>query len=245
MRVYGASEIGLVRKENQDAFIIGEGDNFAYAVVCDGMGGANGGAVASDIAADIVAKRITVAEKSSDLKYVLLSAIDAANIAVYDKSREVDSLEGMGTTIVAAVVRDGTLYLAHAGDSRAYLFNGTELEQITRDHSVVQELLESGELTPDQALTYPNKNLITRALGVAAELEADYTEYYLPKDYSILLCTDGVTNLVTGSELAGFMEKPPDEAVKSIIALAVERGGTDNATAVVISGSSMEGQING
>lgn len=241
MRVYGASEIGLVRKENQDAFIMGEGKNFAYAVVCDGMGGANGGAVASDIAADIVAKRISVAEKNSDLKYVLLSAIDAANIAVYEKSKEIDSLEGMGTTIVAAAVRDGTLYLAHAGDSRAYLFNGTELEQLTRDHSVVQELLESGELTPDQATTYPNRNLITRALGVAPVLEADYTEYYLPKNYSILLCTDGVTNLVDGTELAGFMEKPPDEAVKAMIALAVERGGTDNATAVVISGNSMEG----
>ena len=125
--------------------------------------------------------------------------------------------------------------------SFTYLFNGTELEQLTRDHSVVQELLESGELTPDQAQNYPNRNLITRALGVAAELEADYTEYYLPKNYSILLCTDGVTNLVDGTELAGFMEKPPDEAVKSMIALAVERGGTDNATAVVISGNSMEG----
>ncbi len=245
MRVYGASEIGLVRKENQDAFIMGEGENFAYAVVCDGMGGANGGAVASDIAADLVAKRISVAEKSSDLKYVLLSAIDAANIAVFEKSKEVDSLEGMGTTIVAAAVRDGTLYLAHAGDSRAYLFNGTELEQLTRDHSVVQELLESGDLTPDQAQTYPNRNLITRALGVAPMLEADYTEYYLPKNYSILLCTDGVTNLVDGAELAGFMEKPPDEAVDGMLALAVERGGTDNATAVVISGNTMEGQING
>ena len=245
MRVYGASEIGLVRKENQDAFIMGEGENFAYAVVCDGMGGANGGAVASDIAADLVAKRISVAEKSSDLKYVLLSAIDAANIAVFEKSKEVDSLEGMGTTIVAAAVRDGTLYLAHAGNSRAYLFNGTELEQLTRDHSVVQELLESGDLTPDQAQTYPNRNLITRALGVAPMLEADYTEYYLPKNYSILLCTDGVTNLVDGVELAGFMEKPPDEAVDGMLALAVERGGTDNATAVVISGNTMEGQING
>ena len=245
MRVYGASEIGLVRKENQDAFIMGEGENFAYAVVCDGMGGANGGAVASDIAADLVAKRISVAEKSSDLKYVLLSAIDAANIAVFEKSKEVDSLEGMGTTIVAAAVRDGTLYLAHAGNSRAYLFNGTELEQLTRDHSVVQELLESGDLTPDQAQTYPNRNLITRALGVAPMLEADYTEYYLPKNYSILLCTDGVTNLVDGVELAGFREKPPDEAVDGMLALAVERGGTDNATAVVISGNTMEGQING
>jgi len=241
VRVYGASEIGLVRKENQDAFVMGEGKDFAYAVVCDGMGGANGGSVASDIAADIVAKRISVAEKSSDLKYVLLSAIDAANIAVYEKSKEVDSLEGMGTTIVAAAVRDRTLYLAHAGDSRAYLFNGTDLEQLTRDHSVVQELLESGELTPDQASTYPNRNLITRALGVAPMLDADYTEYYLPKNYSILLCTDGVTNLVDGTELAGFMEKPPDEAVKAMIALSVERGGTDNATAVIISGNSMEG----
>lgn len=220
---------------------MGEGKGFAYAVVCDGMGGANGGSVASDIAADIVAKRISVAEKSSDLKYVLLSAIDAANVAVYEKSKEIDSLEGMGTTIVAAAVRDRTLYLAHAGDSRAYLFNGTDLEQLTRDHSVVQELLESGELTPDQASTYPNRNLITRALGVAPVLDADYTEYYLPKDYSILLCTDGVTNLVDGTELAGFMEKPPDEAVKSMIALSVERGGTDNATAVIISGNSMEG----
>ena len=241
MRVYGASEIGLVRKENQDAFIFGEGKNFAYAVVCDGMGGANGGSVASDIAADIVAKRLSVAEKNLDLKYVLLSAVDAANIAVYEKSKEIDSLEGMGTTIVAAAVRDRTLYLAHAGDSRAYLFNGTELEQLTRDHSVVQELLESGELTPDQANTYPNRNLITRALGVAPVLEADYTEYYLPKNFSILLCTDGVTNLVDGTELAGFMEKPPDEAVKEMIALSVERGGTDNATAVIISGNSMEG----
>lgn len=241
MKVYGASDIGLVRKENQDAFIVGESDGFAYAVVCDGMGGANGGSVASELAADVVAKRISAAAKSSDLKFVMLSAITAANISVYEKSRSDKSLEGMGTTIVAAAVRDGTLHIAHAGDSRAYISEEKGFTRLTRDHSVVQELLESGELSPDQAQNYPNRNLITRALGVAPVLDADYSEYYLPEKYTVLLCTDGVTNLVDDKELSGFAEKPLTEAVDGIIDLAIKRGGTDNATAAMIRSNSMEG----
>ncbi len=240
MRVYGVSNIGLVRKENQDAFVVGENESFVYAVVCDGMGGANGGAIASEIAVDIVSKRISVAEKSSDYKFVLLSAVSAANISVYDKARADETLEGMGTTIVAAVVKDDVLYVAHAGDSRAYLFDGEKLTQLTRDHSVVQELLESGDLTPDQAQHYPNRNLITRALGVSVDLEAEYNEFYLSGDYSVFICTDGVTTLVDDAEIAEFISKNPETAIDSIIELAMERGGTDNATAVIINSNSME-----
>lgn len=241
MNVYGASDIGLVRKENQDAFVVSQGEGFAYAVVCDGMGGANGGSVASQIASEVVAKRISAAAKSSDLKFVILSAIAAANISVYEKSCADSSLEGMGTTIVVAVVRDGTLHIAHAGDSRAYIREEGGLKQLTRDHSVVQELLESGELSPDQAQNNPNRNLITRALGVAPELDADYNEYYLPEKYTVLLCTDGVTNLVDDNELSDFADKSITEAADGIISLALKRGGTDNATVAMIRSNSMEG----
>jgi len=240
MRVYGVSNIGLVRKENQDAFVVGENESFAYAVVCDGMGGANGGAVASELAVDIVSKRISVSEKSSDYKFVLLSAVSAANVSVYDKAKTDSSLEGMGTTIVAAVVKDDVLHVAHAGDSRAYLFDGKEFTQLTRDHSVVQELLENGDITPDQAQHYPNRNLITRALGVSLDLQPEYNEFYLQGDYSVFICTDGVTNLVGDDEIAEFIKEKTETAVDSIIKLAMERGGTDNATAVIINKNSME-----
>ncbi len=240
MRVYGVSDIGLVRKENQDAFVVGENGDFVYAVVCDGMGGVNGGAVASETAVDIVSKRIAIAEKSSDYKFVLQSAVSAANISVYDKSKTSDELEGMGTTIVAVVVKNDVLHIAHAGDSRAYVFDGDNIKQLTRDHSVVQELLESGDLTPDQAQHYPNRNLITRALGVSQNLETEYNEFYLSGDYAVFICTDGVTNLVDDAEIADFIKSKPETAVDNIIKLAMERGGTDNATAVIISKNSME-----
>lgn len=242
MELFGKSDVGLLRKENQDSYVIGNRNgDFVYAIVCDGMGGANGGAVASKSAVEMMQKRLESADNNSDPKFIISSAIAAANVSVFDKSRKNEALSGMGTTIVAALIKNKVLYLAHAGDSRAYILSDdSNIKPITKDHSVVQELLDNGELSPESAKTFPGRNLITRALGIEPELDFEYTELDLPNKYKILICTDGVTNMIDDDELQSILQNNAEKAVDDIIELANDRGGTDNITAVVISEQSDE-----
>lgn len=166
MKIAAKSDIGKVRESNQDAYATGEMPNgVAWAVVCDGMGGAAGGNVASETAVKIISEQITSAYRASmrskSIKNLLVSAISAANISVFDLAQANAKLAGMGTTVVCALVTDGVAYIAHAGDSRAYLLH-TELLQLTRDHSVVQEMVDTGRITPEDAKSHPSKNIITQ-----------------------------------------------------------------------------------
>ena len=171
MKIVAKTDKGLVRENNQDAYAVGElPGEVAWAVVCDGMGGAAGGNIASALAVKVISEKITSAYnermRDASIKNLLDSAIAAANIEVYDLAYSRSDLNGMGTTVVAVIVRDNIAYIAHAGDSRAYLVSKDDVKQITVDHSLVQNLVDRGEITPEEAERHPKKNLITRALGV-------------------------------------------------------------------------------
>ncbi|MDR1928263.1 MAG: protein phosphatase 2C domain-containing protein [Oscillospiraceae bacterium] len=181
MRVAAKTDVGLVRQFNEDCYSVGELPNgIVWAVVCDGMGGAAGGNIASQTAARLVSETICASFQehmgSRSIKHLLISALDNANTQIFDLSAANEALSGMGTTVVAAIVSPETVFIAHAGDSRAYLFSGEKLSQLTKDHSVVQAMVDTGQITENEAKTHPRKNLITRAVGVSETLEVDYCE---------------------------------------------------------------------
>lgn len=239
MKIAAKSDIGKVRESNQDAYATGEMPNgVAWAVVCDGMGGAAGGNVASETAVKIISEQITSAYRASmrskSIKNLLVSAISAANISVFDLAQANAKLAGMGTTVVCALVTDGVAYIAHAGDSRAYLLH-TELLQLTRDHSVVQEMVDTGRITPEDAKSHPSKNIITRALGVLPEIRVDFCEQAMEDADVLLLCTDGLTNFVENAEILQLAKNGADKNLPELLVeKALENGGGDNVTAVTI-----------
>ncbi len=238
MRMTGDTHIGLVRSTNQDALRYGSLDNGGYyAVVCDGMGGANGGNIASHIAVDVLSERIVAAfangQKPHSPAHLLASAMAAANIEIFDRAGVDVTLEGMGTTVVAVIVCDTEVFISHVGDSRLYLYRNASLQQITRDHSVVQEMIESGQITEEQARSHPRKHFITRALGVTALEEGEYDELTLEDGDKLLLCTDGLTNMVTNTAIADIVSDETAPPVATLIERALDNGGTDNITVVL------------
>ena len=209
MEIHSRTDRGMVRHSNQDAERHGFfDDGSAWAVVCDGI---------------------------SEIRDMIAIAVNAANIKVYIEAQEDISLRGMGTTVVVAIVRDDTAYIAHAGDSRAYLFAKGDLRQVTVDHSVVQVMVDRGELTEQEARVHPRRNLITRALGVKPRLDIDHCECPVEKDDIILLCTDGLSNYVDDLEMFKIIYRfGGGDAVERLIDTANAHGGGDNVTAVTI-----------
>lgn len=240
MKIVAKTDIGKKRNSNQDSYAAGELPNgVAWAVVCDGMGGVSGGNVASSTSVKIISEQITASYRTGmspkSIKNMLISAINAANISVYDISRANDELEGMGTTVVCAVVTDGVAFIAHAGDSRAYIFSSGTVNQLTKDHSVVQEMVETGKLTESEAKTHPRKNLITRAVGVESEIKVDYCDTDLADGDILLLCTDGLTNYVEEDDFGKIIENNSYyEVADLLVNKANENGGGDNITVVAI-----------
>lgn len=234
------SDIGMKRKENQDNFRLGSltGDA-VYTVVCDGMGGASSGSVASSVAAEEIAKRITQGfrEDASSLtmKNLLVTAVSAANTIVYNKSITEPEKQGMGTTCVVAVVADDTAYIVSVGDSRAYLVSD-EITQITSDHTYVEMLYRQGKINKDEINTHDMRHYITKAVGVEKEVEVDFFEVPLEKGQSLLLCTDGLTNFCDNEMILKTVNSmPPQQAVEQLIDCANSKGGKDNITVSIIS----------
>ncbi len=237
MTVSGKTDVGLVRQNNEDSFVFGSLNNGAvYAVVCDGMGGANGGQVASSVAAETIKNRLELAGNnkldSRSIRNLLLCACEAANIAVYEKAQNDETLAGMGTTVVAAVINGKTAYILHVGDSRAYVMQNGEFTQITRDHSMVQELYDSGEISKEEADKHPQKNIITKALGIMDTLSYDYNEVPLTAGAKLLLCTDGLSNMVTDEAMSSLISE--HNSADMLITAALNGGGKDNVTAVLV-----------
>ena len=239
MKLAGKTDVGRVRQENQDDYRAGElpGDA-AWALVCDGMGGARGGREASQCACSVIERcfqeqynQCIPGEEETFLKKSLLSA----NRFVFQKSIREESLAGMGTTAVCALVRSGKAYLCHAGDSRAYLFRDGSLAQLTHDHSYVQELVDCGTITQEQAEHHPQKNIITRALGVDYRLEPEFTSEKLQKGDVLLLCTDGLTNMVPVDQMEKLLVQGPFyDTPDRLIEAANANGGSDNITALLL-----------
>ncbi len=239
MHIFGATDIGTKRQTNQDAFIntVLSG-NAVLSVVCDGMGGANAGNIASNMAANTITEYIkrsfVPTLKPSSIKNLLSSAIDTANSEILDKAQSGPEFSGMGTTAVVTLIIGSTAYIAHVGDSRAYHIKDDKVTQLTRDHSVVQTLIETGHLTADEAKNHPERNVITRAIGIMPSVESDYTEVAI--DGILLICTDGVSNVITEQQLTDCVNKASfEELPKTIIDLANSLDSGDNVTACVVS----------
>lgn len=240
MKIVAKTDKGKIRENNQDAYAVGElPGEVAWAVVCDGMGGAAGGNIASALAVKVISDKITSCynEKMRDLsvKNLLDSAITAANMEVYDMAYSRSELRGMGTTVVCAIVRKNSVFIAHAGDSRAYIATKQGINQITTDHSVVQDLLSRGKITEEEAENHPNKNLITRAVGVDKRIEIDFAQTELNEDETLILCTDGLTNYVSSDDLLSDIKDGQYYAFADrLVKRANHNGGGDNITVVAI-----------
>ena len=238
MKISADTNIGLVRSENQDSFAAGTfDDGTVWCVVCDGMGGAAGGEVASKMAVDLISGRIVNCYnkkmKPSSVGNLLESAVNLANIEIFDLAKEEPRYHGMGTTVVAVIADDKHVYISHAGDSRAYLKTDDELRQVTVDHSVVQEMVNRGEITKEEAEHHPIKNYITRALGVDNSIVVDFNYFDFNPGDTLLVCTDGLSNMVGFDDIYQIVSSKED-SVHSLIEKAIENGGKDNITAVVI-----------
>ncbi len=236
MKVIAQSDIGMVRKENQDAFWIHQvDDNTVIAVVCDGMGGARGGQQASTMAVEAVRKSFLTLLPSGQIDSVFQQAIELSNQYVYRKAYDDPALTGMGTTMVLALVKDGVAYLANVGDSRGYHIKNGSISQVTKDHSAVQELVDSGHLTERQAKLHPNKNIITRAIGIEEDVAFDFFQVEVEAGDVLLLCSDGLSNHVDENEIQ-FEIAGGEFALlpKRLIDLANSRGGDDNITVAAI-----------
>lgn len=240
LKIYSKSDIGLVRQSNEDACKSGFlPDGAAWAVVCDGMGGVNGGDVASGIAVNLISERIingySAEMDGEEIQSLISEAVLDANDAVHARAGENQALNGMGTTVVVAVISDGMAHISHAGDSRAYLITPEGIRQLTTDHSMVQEMVEKGDLTAQQAKKHPQKNVITRALGVDSYLQADYREILFPAGSRLLICTDGLTNYLDEKQIFLLSkELNADDLTGRLVALAKQAGGSDNITVTVV-----------
>ena len=248
MNFFGITNIGMKRTVNQDSFIVKEYESGLLAVVCDGMGGASGGeeASATAVAAFSGYTDINFAPEGGEVtavgeegvRDVLLSGVRAANNAVYAAAKENSFLDGMGTTLVSAFVSEGKVYAVNVGDSRMYIVKGDTISQVTRDHSYVQYLVDIGKLTADEAKTANNKNIITRAIGTEAEVEADFYAVDIGAEGGfVLLCSDGLTNHISEKEIVSCITEAedPEAACGELINRANLGGGSDNITAVIIS----------
>lgn len=240
MKIVAKTDKGKVRASNQDAYAVGEfPDEVAWAVVCDGMGGAAGGNIASALAVKVISDKINASYREkmspSSIKNMLDSALIAANIEVYDMADTKPELKGMGTTVVCAVVKNSCAYIAHAGDSRAYIFNKDNLSQVTTDHSFVQDLVNKGKITAEEAQNHPNKNLITRAIGVDKSIEIDFDEVEMEDDDVLIICTDGLSNYVSDMEMINEVSDGRYYAFADrLVKKANNNGGGDNITVVAI-----------
>lgn len=240
MKTVGNSDIGMRREKNEDSFRFGSfNDGVVWAVVCDGMGGAAAGERASSIATEVIGEKIqkcynhSMSEKS--LENLLLSAITTANVAVYDTAEADPSLSGMGTTVVAAIIKNNIATVAHVGDSRAYYISGQNISQITKDHSLVQEMYDNGQITKEELENHPNKNIITRVLGLREKVEIDFDTVYMSSQDALILCSDGLSGCVNDEKLLEIYENNEFESIAArYIEAANDAGGPDNITVVAM-----------
>jgi serine/threonine protein phosphatase PrpC len=228
LRAGVVSHRGLVRQNNEDSYLVRRG---LYAV-CDGMGGARAGEVASEMAC----RALLALDPASATPEDLREAIIEADRAMVDRSLEEEGLLGMGTTLTAALGGEGLLTLAHVGDSRAYLLRDGDLVQLTQDHSWVGEMVRRGELTPAQAAVHPHRSVITRVLGTGGDFEPDIVAVPVETGDRLLLCSDGLTGMVSDQDVAGILQQEgdPQAAAQSLIQAALAGGGEDNVTVVVV-----------
>lgn len=240
LSLWGLTDKGLVRRDNQDAYAyLDRADGCAWAVVCDGMGGAAAGDLASSLAVDRFRNHMVCLDEPEDYQdegQLLVQAAEAANRAVYLKSGTDRAYAGMGTTLVGLLLRAESLWVVNVGDSRAYHISGGSMEQITRDHSVVEDLVRQGNLSPEEARRHPQKNLITRALGTNKQVNVDLFQRTVQAGDAILLCSDGLVNEVTDREILAEIQAggTPEEICRRLLERVLAQGAPDNVTIVLL-----------
>ena len=236
MKTFSITDVGMVRQVNQDyVFTTGKplGILQNLFVVADGMGGHQAGDYASKCTVEVMIKEIAKSE-GEDIERVLVKAIKAANREIIKEASGDEHLKGMGTTVVAATVKEQMLYFANVGDSRLYLIND-KIRQLSKDHSLVEEMVRLGGIKAEEARNHPDKNIITRAIGVKEDVEPDIYEYRLKKGDMILMCTDGLSNMVEDEDMFNIVKGSRDvvEAVQMLIEKANSNGGRDNIGVIV------------
>ncbi len=239
MNGWGITHQGMVRKQNQDSFAFEYlKGNRIIALVCDGMGGARAGNIASEMAVDIFMHEFlyspAVADETEQQR--MERAASRANAEIFRRSNTDPDCRGMGTTLVAAFVKKGEALILNEGDSRAYYINNEGIVRVTRDHSLVEELVQRGDLTRDQARVHPHKNYITRALGAESKLKTDYFHQKMEQGSYLLLCSDGLSNMVSEQEILYEVIHGgnPEDCCQRLLEIALKRGATDNVTVVLV-----------
>ena len=238
MRIYSATDVGQKRKMNQD-YVFASADPVGNLpnlfVVADGMGGHNAGDYASSHAVSVVVEEIRQDRDFNPVK-VIRHAIESANTEIITQAQNDENLRGMGTTMVVATIVGHYAYVANVGDSRLYLVN-QQILQVTKDHSLVQEMVRMGEINAEQARNHPDKNIITRALGAERTVDIDFFDLKLEPGNVILMCSDGLSNMVEDSQIREIIsdtEKNLEEKGKILISEANRNGGKDNIAVVLI-----------
>lgn len=240
IKAYAKSDTGKVREMNQDCYYISTSlDEVQLYILADGMGGYNGGEIASSLAVQTAKNYIEnnfkdVPKDKESIIQLVGSSIEYANMVVYEKAKDNPELQGMGTTIEVALIYNNKVYIGHVGDSRIYRIRKEFIRKLTQDHSYVQKLVKDGTITKEQAAHHPQKNMLMKALGCNAFVEPDVMIKGFLKDDILIMCSDGLSNLVSQETIYEMASKNIEQATKDLVQLANDRGGYDNITVVVI-----------
>jgi len=234
MDIFGATNVGKVREQNEDAFYISGRERPLYAIVADGMGGHNAGDVASSTSIEMFKNHMDNTGIENMDTVQLAGVIEQISRKIFDLTVDNKDLDEMGTTFSVMILNDGVAYIGHVGDSRIYLYSKNRFEQITKDHSYVQMLVDNDSISPDQAKVHPYKNIITRAVGMK-ELEVDVFSVPYPAGTSFIACTDGLIHHVSDDEIKSILSTndTASDKVQELIDMALRRGGRDNVSVIV------------
>lgn len=244
MQYYGVCDIGKKRKENQDKIYLSNyDDNVRLFILADGMGGANAGSVASSTAVEFVKEYITkrFLDKNmtrEEIEKLIKEAMYEANNFVYEKSKEIREYAGMGTTLITIIAYKNKVYIGHIGDSRVYRIRKNIIRQLTKDHSYVEALVQNGSITKEEARNHPQRNVLLRVLGCEKNVEADIITKGFLKEDVLLVCSDGLTNMIDVDEIYDFVnenKENPEDGCKKMLEEANSRGGYDNISIILIS----------
>lgn len=240
MRILGKSDIGKAREMNQDSFFVSnENDEIKLFILADGMGGYKGGEIASKLAV-VSAKNFIInnfpniiKEKEEILK-LISDAIEYANFVVFEKSKESPEISDMGTTLDICLIYNNKVFIGHIGDSRVYRIRKNVIRKLTNDHSYVAQLVKEGKITKEEAYNHPRKNMLLKAIGCSSLVEPDVMYKGFIKDDILLMCSDGLTNMLKDEEIYQILLENPDKPVDVLIKRANQAGGSDNITAIIV-----------
>lgn len=240
MEVFAKSDVGKVREMNQDYYYISQPeDKLKLYIVADGMGGYKGGEIASKLAVEtsksyIINNFDLIEHDRESIMKLIKSAIEYANLVIYEKAKQSPELENMGTTIDICLIVSNKVYIGHVGDSRVYRKRKEFFRKLTTDHSYVQKLVSDGTITKEEAYNHPKKNMLIKALGCSSFVEPDVMVKGFLKDDIILMCSDGLTNMLKDEEIVKIINENPNESCNKLVKTANDLGGYDNITVVII-----------